>query len=157
MNDAGAGLGNIFDAVEGEGPRGEDLFHTIEMPRSALGHPGGQLVPVPEKIVHAGERVRRVADADPEPGWVHLQLGADVPEGARLRLRGQGEAKTDGRPGDLILTLRFNEDAPVRLPPGPSLVRAAGTGVATRPGNSGVIWGLLAFAIVGVVLALVLT
>lgn len=116
-------LGSVFDALdEGEGPRGEDLVHTIEVPRSALGHPGGQLVPVPEKIVHAGERVARVIELDPEPGWVHLQLGEDFPEGAALKLRGRGQPRSEGRAGDLILRVQFNDDATVRLPPGPSLM-----------------------------------
>ena len=152
------GLGNIFDAVdEGEGPRGEDLFHTIEVPRSALGHPTGQLVPVPEKIVHAGERVARVTDTDREPGWLHLSLGEDVPEGASLRLRGQGEPKEDGRPGDLILKVRFNDDAEVRLPPVPAMVASPPRNVAVAGDNRPILIGFALVAVLGIVLAILMS
>jgi hypothetical protein len=156
---AGAGLGNIFDAVEGEasGPRGRDLIHTVELPQSALGSPGGQLVPIPEKIVYAGERVRRLTDLDPEPGWVHLHLAEDFPEGAALKLRGQGEPKQGGQAGDLILKVRFNPEAPVRLPPGPALVATApgASGVPALAENSNAIfWGILLVTLAGVGIAL---
>lgn len=159
QDSAGIGLGNIFDAVEGsqsEGPRGRDLIHTIEVPPSALGHSSGQLVPVPEKIVHAGERVPRVIEQDPEPGWVHLHLAHDFKEGHALKLRRQGEPKQGGRPGDLILKVRFNPDAEVRLPPGRALAPVGPSAVAALQNSSAVFWGLLVFTIAGVLVALAL-
>lgn len=108
-----AELGSVL-APEEDGPRGEDLVYTVEVPKGALGHPEGVWVDVPEKVEHAGERVRRVV-SDEDGERVHLLLPESFPENGAVKLRGQGAPHASGSAGDLILRVRLT-DEPFAVP-----------------------------------------
>ena len=113
------GLGNVFDAAEGdeETPRGPDLEIDVEVPRSALGREGGYEVEVaPQLPVDAAGALvtRHVAPGDPDDR-LRLHLSAAIPDKARLRLRGAGGVVEGGRPGDLFVTVTVVDDPPRRI------------------------------------------
>lgn len=104
-------LGSIFEAGEEAGagrPRGQDLYVTVEVPRSALGAAQGYAADIPASIEHEGESVSRAPASDGEPG-VRLFLPETLPEGAVLRLRGQGGLHPEGVAGDLMVRVRVVE------------------------------------------------
>jgi hypothetical protein len=103
-------LGNIFEP-QGEGPRGRDLEHVVRINRAQLSA-GRALAPrVPLRLDIDGMPVPRNVHPDDPPGAVVLRLPDAAPERFRLRLRGHGEANTDGVPGDLFLTVLLDETA----------------------------------------------
>jgi hypothetical protein len=105
-----AELGSVFLADDG-GPRGPDLRVTVEVPREALG--ASFVAPVPERIASAGELIERVRLDGDEPGFVTVTLPETLPEGAVLRLRGQGGRDAAGeRPGDLWLVIELVDRPP---------------------------------------------
>lgn len=97
-----AGLGNIL-APEATGPRGPDLRLRVKVPSKDLGREGGVLVKVPASIEHEGRAVPRAASPHDPKGRLRLHLPAQVPEGAVLRLRGQGGLQEGASPGDLYI------------------------------------------------------
>ncbi|GEM_PF-1268857 len=133
-------LGSVFD--EGEagaeggadpGLRGPDLRVTVEIPRRGLGH--GIRARVPLRMAADGDLVERVSDPE-HPQRVLVHLPADLPEGAVLRLRGQGgvpPAPPDSgdsgvgpapRAGDLYIVVQLVDREPepgelVETPGGP--------------------------------------
>ena len=103
-------LGNIFEPPS-QGPRGRDLQHTLRVNRAQL-NAGRALAPrVPDRLDLDGMPVARQVHPDDPPGAVVLRLPDGAPERFRLRLRGHGEALTDGTPGDLFLTVIVDEGA----------------------------------------------
>lgn len=100
----GMPLGNILP--EREGPRGRDLHAAITVPRSALGRPHPVEVPLDFPI--GAVRVRRATGPD-EGVTTTLNLPADFPDGASIRLRGLGEAIEGGHAGDLILEVELTD------------------------------------------------
>jgi len=103
-------LGNIFESPP-EGPRGRDLHHTVRVNRAQL-RGGRALAPrVPDRLDVDGMPVTRQIHPDDPPGAVVLRLPDDAPERFRLRLRGHGEARADGSPGDLFLTVIVDDSA----------------------------------------------
>jgi hypothetical protein len=105
-----AELGSVFEADDG-GPRGPDLRVTVEVPRAALG--ATLRAPVPARIAAEGDLVERVVLGDDEPGVVELHLPETLPEGAVLRLRGQGGIGEEGaRPGDLLVVVELVDRPP---------------------------------------------
>ncbi len=82
------------------------------MPGWACGREGGVQVTVPRELPALGGYVRR-GTVHGDGDEISLHLPHDFPDGGVLRLRGQGEELADGRPGDLLLTIRFDP------PPGP--------------------------------------
>ncbi len=110
-------LGNIYDGLddEGDGPRGRDLNADITVARSQLGQPFTVRVPL-VLTTDDGARVRRALSADDEgDGRLQINLPADMPDAATLRLRGLGEKVADGAPGDLYLAVTLvAQQAPTR-------------------------------------------
>jgi hypothetical protein len=106
-----AELGSVFEADDGR-PRGPDLRVTVEVPRAALG--ATLRAPVPQRIAADGDLVERAVLRDEEPGVVELHLPETLPEGAVLRLRGQGGVATDegARPGDLMVIVELIDRPP---------------------------------------------
>jgi hypothetical protein len=99
-------LGNVFESFESDQPRGPDLRVSVEVPRAALG--GSLRVAVPQRLAADGDLVERASDpADPEHLLLHLPTS--LPEGAVLRLRGQGGVLASGQPGDLFVALELVE------------------------------------------------
>lgn len=143
-----AGLGNVFDALEGDGVRGADLRVSVEVPRAALGH--GFRAPVPPRLAADDDIVDRVrSEVDPE--HVVLYLPKQLPDGAVLRLRGQGGApRAEGeRAGDLYVSVALVERParPGELIPR-ALARAESADLAETGGGSDVtMWVLLAIAV----------
>jgi len=118
-------LGSIFeDDAEHEGTeRGPDLRVQAQVSRSALGAAEGVRIDVPSVI---DGQARVVHPSDPSPEHVTVRLPENLPDGATLRLRGQGGAPASGRPGDLYLTIQL-VDAPLARMDG------ARTGFALSP------------------------
>jgi hypothetical protein len=98
-------LGRILDDAPSTGP---DLRAIVEVPRRALGH--RYAVAVPERLVSAGERLRRTPHPSDPPGRVVLALAEDLTSGATVRLRGQGAREGDGA-GDLWLRIELVDGA----------------------------------------------
>jgi hypothetical protein len=95
-------LGSIFEP-EAPGPRGRDLHADVTVPAWALGLPFAYEVRVPLELAAEGGYARRVVSAFDTDDRVRLSLPAGFPDGGVVRLRGQGEARPDGRPGDLLV------------------------------------------------------
>lgn len=112
-----SGLGNVFDAVEtsAEAPRGPDLRFSVHVPRSALGREDGFVAEVPLTLPHEGEQIERAREPDAEGTGLILHLSPTVPDGATLRLRGQGGVHPEGVPGDLWITIHLVDDPPRAL------------------------------------------
>jgi hypothetical protein len=144
-----AELGSVFEADEG--PRGPDLRVSVEVPRAALG--ATVQLPVPERIAADGELVERAVIGDDDPGLVTLHLPETLPNGAVLRLRGQGGLGAGGeRPGDLWVVTEL-VDRPPREPERiiRSIVRRESSSVATRDGTDVTWWVLGGLALIGAV------
>lgn len=103
-------LGSIYEA-ESDGPKGRDLTYTVPVNRALLGAP--LTVEVPLDLPIDGDVVPRAIGVGEKGAQVSLSLPADLPDGATLRLRKQGEEIEDGEPGDLYLTVQLMD------PPGP--------------------------------------
>ncbi|MBZ5714665.1 DnaJ C-terminal domain-containing protein [Nannocystis pusilla] len=95
-------LGSIFEP-EAPGPRGRDLHADVTVPAWALGLPFPFEVRVPLDLAAEGGYARRVVSSLDTDDRVRLSLPAGFPPGGVVRLRGQGEAHPDGRPGDLLV------------------------------------------------------
>jgi len=95
-------LGSIFEP-EAPGPRGRDLHADVTVPAWALGLPFPFEVRVPLELAAEGGYARRVVSSLDTDDRVRLSLPAGFPTGGVVRLRGQGEARPDGRPGDLLV------------------------------------------------------
>jgi hypothetical protein len=106
---SGASLGSIFDEdpADEAKPRGEDLRFIVEVPRDALGDPGGFVAEIPLEIEQDGILVRR-ASFDEDDG-VPLRLPESFASGSMLRLRRQGGVREGGIPGDLYLKVLLVE------------------------------------------------
>ena len=102
-------LGSIFDDWEGDGPRGLDLHWTAQVPPRALGHPLGVRVRVPLTLPGGGRRHRRTRPPGLEGEEEVLQLAADLPDGATLRVRFGGASLKGGQPGDLLLKIQVRD------------------------------------------------
>lgn len=99
-------LGSIFEP-EAPGPRGRDLHADVTVPAWALGLPFGYEVQIPLELAAEGGYARRfvppsAAEGEAQ-GRIRLSLPAGFPSGGIVRLRGQGEAHSEGRPGDLLV------------------------------------------------------
>lgn len=151
-------LGSVFEPEEA-GPRGPDLRVSVEVPRAALG--ATVMLPVPERLAADGELVERVVAEGDEPGLVTLHLPEALPEGAVLRLRGQGGRGAAGeRAGDLWVVVELVDRPPrgrerilrsALAPREPSFV-------AARDGNDVTWWllGALALICAAILVAMVL-
>lgn len=95
-------LGSIFEP-EAPGPRGRDLHADVTVPAWALGLPFGYEVRIPLELAAEGGYARRVASTLDDGERLRLSLPAGFQPGGVLRLRGQGEALSEGRPGDLLV------------------------------------------------------
>ncbi len=95
-------LGSIYDE-DGDGPKGRDLRTRITFARSSLGKPTA--VQVPLELPLDGQLVRRAIGPGETEANVTLNLPANLPQEATLRMRGLGEEIDDGPPGDLYLTV----------------------------------------------------
>ena len=130
-----AELGSIFEDQKPTGNRGRDLHADVEVPAWALSSADGVDVEVPEVLEHKGQPVRRACMHGPQ---VTVRLNPSLPDGAALRMRGEGEALAEGNNGDLYLHLKINRAA-TRAPQSPD-GPAAATGnlpmVATMVGLS---------------------
>ena len=102
-----AQLGNIYDAPNRLGPRGQDLHCTVQVPPSAVGHAPGCRVRVPLELPGGGQRHPRVQPPGEKGGELTLQLPEGLPDGAILRLRGCGAAADGGHPGDLMVKVQL--------------------------------------------------
>ena len=123
-------LGSVFEPDSGQA-RGPDLTASVQVPRAALGLADGIEVEVPLTLEREGEHLARTPSPHDEGAFVHLFLPESFPDGGTLRLRGQGAPGPGGRPGDLLLQIRLNDDP---LPP------AEGTG----SGSGVALWWILA-------------
>lgn len=103
-------LGSIYESDD-DGPTGRDLRYTVPVNRALLGAP--LTVEVPLDLPIDGEVVPRAVGVGEKGVQVSLNLPTDLPDGATLRLRKQGEDIEDGEPGDLYLTVTLMD------PPGP--------------------------------------
>jgi hypothetical protein len=106
-----AELGSVFEAEDGS-PRGPDLRVTVEVPRAALG--ATLRAPVPQRIAADGDLVERAVVGDDDPETIELHLPDSLPEGAVLRLRGQGGVgpREGGRAGDLMVVVELVDRPP---------------------------------------------
>lgn len=122
-------LGSIFEP-EAPGPRGRDLHADVTVPAWALGLPFGYEVQVPLELAAEGGYARRVVSGLDAGDRLRLALPAGFPSGGVLRLRGQGEALSGGRPGDLLV--HVDVDRRRREPP-PEVAAALAAVAAARP------------------------
>lgn len=103
-----ARLGDVFEGMPAgdDALKGPDLKAAVTVRRRDLGK-SGLRVPVPDMIERAGQLVRRAPDPGGLEGVIPVSLPRDLPEGATLRLRGQGglSEHPDGHPGDLYLKI----------------------------------------------------
>jgi hypothetical protein len=102
-----AQLGNIYDRGNRLGPKGQDLHYTVVVPSEAVGHTPGCLVRVPMELPGGGQRHRRVPAPGEKGERLSLQLPEGLPDGAILRLHGQGAPAEGGRPGDLMIKVQL--------------------------------------------------
>lgn len=117
-----SGLGSIYEADDGS-LKGRDLRYAVSLRRDALDGPVE--VEVPLELPLGDERVARAVGPGESGALLTLNLPADVPSGATLRLRGQGEDIEDGRPGDLYLSVTVTEKPGPQAPYGGWLVAGA--------------------------------
>jgi len=145
-------LGSIFEP-ERDGPRGRDLRAEVTVPAWACGHPDGFAARVPLELPALGGYAMRAAGHD-EGDLVRLFLPPEFPEGGVLRLRGQGEARTGGPSGDLLLTVHI--DRSQTTPPGGALTWSPGQVLSSNSGapTNLVVLVVLVFAAGAVVIAL---
>lgn len=130
-----AELGSIFEPETPGGVRGADLRVRVTCPTWALGDPDGVLLEVPSTIEVDGVAIPRVRSPFDEGDRIRVTLPESFPDGGTLRLRGQGGAPAgDGRPGDLLVTIALDVDAPRPLTLPSS---------ASRPSNLGLLWALV--------------
>lgn len=122
-------LGSIFEP-EPSGPRGRDLHADVTVPAWALGLSFGYEVRVPLDLAATGGYARRVVSSFDADDRLRLSLPAGLRSGSTLRLRGQGEALADGRPGDLLV--RVEVDA-ARTDPPPEIRAALAAMAAAAP------------------------
>lgn len=111
-----AQLGRIFPDEPTTGPRGVDLRVSVEVPRYALGAPDGYKALVPRIIHHDGQPVERVTSPFEHGDEITLNLPEHVPDGATLRLRGQGGPCEAGTPGDLYVEICLVDRDPPEPP-----------------------------------------
>ena len=104
-------IGSVLEPSGGEGLRGPDLYFVARVPPKALGNREGYCVKVPRKLDHDGNKVTRASTPHDEGDKVRLHLPPQVPEGAVLRLRGQGGLVEGGSPGDLLLEIELVKPA----------------------------------------------
>lgn len=98
-------LGSIYTQSENQaGKRGRDLHADVEVPAWALGHPEGVDVDVPEVLPCDGQQVRRACLHGLD---LTVHLPEQFPDGAALRMRGEGEASA-GPNGDLYLHMKID-------------------------------------------------
>ncbi|MFV8752499.1 hypothetical protein ACNOYE_18285 [Nannocystaceae bacterium ST9] len=139
-----ARLGNVFESLESDLPRGPDLRISVEVPRVALG--GSLRTRVPRRLAAAGELVERASDAG-DPEHLTLHLPSSLPAGAVLRLRGQGGVLANGQPGDLFVAIELVD----RAPRSDEQIEVSTSGSASEPerGSATLTWLiLLGFALV---------
>lgn len=105
-----AELGSVFEDEDQDAPRGPDLRVSVEVPRAALG--ATLHAPVPLRIAADGELVERVVLDGDEPDTIVLHLPKQLAPRSMLRLRGQGGACPEGRPGDLLVVVELVDRAP---------------------------------------------
>lgn len=107
-------IGNVFDATRPDpaAPRGPDLAVAVEVPRKRLGR--SCTVHIPERLDLDGALVERARSPhDDHPGAITLHLPEGLPEGAVLRLRGQGGVGGEGSvPGDLYVRITVVDREP---------------------------------------------
>ncbi|MCB9524706.1 MAG: hypothetical protein H6702_15215 [Myxococcales bacterium] len=112
-------LGSIYEDAGDEAP-GPDLHTVLEIPRGDLGKAVKVKVPLALPM-DDGELIER-ADRAGEGDVITLQLPAELPDGATLRLRGEGGVVDGGPGGDLYLQIRLVDVAPPTRPVGGWLV-----------------------------------
>ena len=115
-------LGSIYPE-RGEEPPGPDLHAAVQLPRGQLGQPVKVSVPL-ELPTEAGDVMERALDPAGEGDQITLNLPKDLPDGATLRLRGQGGVVDGGPPGDLYLDIELVDAAPTTTPVGGWLLAA---------------------------------
>jgi len=106
-------LGAVFDSVDEDTPRGDDLSHRVVVHPDDFGAPGGVDLRVPARLTNdMGVVVQRTTSPSDAPGRVLVQLPPASSAPFRLRLRGMGGAPpAGGVPGDLLLFVEAG-DAP---------------------------------------------
>jgi hypothetical protein len=123
----GQELGNVFDAVQNDGPRGPDLYLDVDIPRAALGSVHHAHIPL---TIDGTPRADPHGDGDSVP----VNLPQSVQSGSTLRLRGMGGVgPRGGAAGDLYLTLKLVEST--------ALVKR-GTGALVKGDGEGMRWTL---------------
>jgi hypothetical protein len=105
-------LANIFDPVT-DRARGRDLRHSVVLSRGDLGAPCTVEVPM-RLATETGELVDRSPGPSDDGEHIKLNLPRDVPLPVTLRLRGLGEVRVGGDPGDLYLEVREGAALPSR-------------------------------------------
>lgn len=119
-------LGSVFEGfiAEGDGPRGRDLHGEVRLPRAYLGR-GPVVVQLPAQLpTDDGSLGTRTPGPGEHPDQVTLNLPRGVPDGATLRLRGQGEGGAGRVPGDLYLKVYLTGPAAAPAPGAPPTVKA---------------------------------
>lgn len=143
-------LGSVFDGEASASSKARDLRWEVGVPPHALGQGQGVWVDIPDKLPlrqQPEERApRQIRDDDP-PGQILLHLPENLPSGATLRLRGQGEAGQDRAAGDLYLTIRLDPAAKVT-----ALARRGPDAMAPFDAFAGATkwWWLILVAIAGI-------
>lgn len=169
-------LGSVFDGLEGDAdaPRGRDLKAAVRLPRALLGT-GPVALPLPPQLEAAdgGTAPRTPGPGEPRDR-VTLNLPRGTPDGATLRLRGQGEGLAEGRAGDLLLKVWLvgpaapppvsqgaTQGATQGDAPTPTAAGASPAFNSLEPSTSGATWrpllGLLTGAAVVVLLGWLIT
>lgn len=100
-----AELGSIYEQGQSSGKRGRDLHADVEVPAWALGCTDGVEIEVPVSLPCHGEQVRRACLHGP---GLTVHLPDQFPDGAALRMRGEGEASPEGPNGDLLLHMKID-------------------------------------------------
>lgn len=98
-------LASVLTTTDDTRPRGPDLHTVVEVPTHELGLSCGTVVRIPLELPHDGETIPRTPAQSDHGDQVRLHLPSDLPDGATLRLVGQGGATRKGRPGDLYVTV----------------------------------------------------
>ena len=99
-------LGSALDPGDPLLPKGPDLHAAVMVPPEALGHAPGAWVRIPRELPGGGRRHPRVPHPADRGDEVRLHLPEGLPDGATLRLCGQGAALDGGRPGDLLVKVQ---------------------------------------------------